>query len=82
VRHHARLPVYFYFMGRSVCLCVCLGTTHLQFPWRPEEGTEFPAITDGATVWVLGAKPRPSARAASALKHWVVSSVPGGVGLT
>lgn len=41
---HWGICLFIYLYVDSCTACICLCTTYLQCPWRPEEGTEFPEI--------------------------------------
>lgn len=56
-------------------LPACMDVHHMdvcmQCPQRAEDGRRY----SRADVWVLGAEPRPSGRAAGASEHWAISAV-------
>lgn len=61
--------------GWLFCLHVYSCTMCMHCLPLPEEGIKSPGTRWlWATIWVLGIKPRSSARAASALNHWASSS--------
>jgi hypothetical protein len=61
------------FLPMYICLC----TMCIQWSWRSEEGAGSPWNWSyrwlWAAMWVLGIKPRTSARVACVLNHWAFS---------
>lgn len=83
--HHQGTCASFYiylflFYYKSVCIHECMYSKYVPNATRRHRGHQFPWNWNckwlWATMWILGIKPRSSAKATCAINHWAIGPGP------